>query len=113
VGDRIVARFSYSAQGTDAMKGEAVGTLDIYEVVMDEGSSSEDEGGGGTAWTSEMAWVETVIAGAELVVQHWRAMGKHFKNTVRPSRCSVYGIEAASLSGGGTPVTSGFGAYGF
>lgn len=103
VGDRVVARFAYSSVGTDAVKGQVVGLLDVFEVPLDT------PGGGGDEETDthiadELEWVEVVIAGLDLVMQHWRGMGRHFRSTMRRGGCSAYGTEATGISDGRTRV---------
>jgi len=108
-GDRIVARFSYSAFGADAVKGQEVGNLEIFEIPDD----SSDEDGEQPGFHAELEWIELVIGGMALVIQYWKAMGKSFRNSTRPSRCS-YGVRASeAAAGGGTSRADGFGAYGF
>jgi hypothetical protein len=99
VGDRIVARFAYSSVGTDAVKGQEVGLLDVFEIPPD--TSGEEEDG---RVADELEWVEVVIAGLELVMQHWRNMGKHFRSNMRPPRYSTYGVRTTAMTTGRTRV---------
>jgi hypothetical protein len=69
----IVARFSYSAVGTDAIRGAEVGQLDIFG-----GSRSEDQD-----------IVELVLASAQVAINHFKSMGRHYRNNVTPRTCSV------------------------
>lgn len=95
-GDRIVARFSYSEHGTTARRGEDIGTLDVYEVPVPIVSALSEEGAEGVA--DELEWIELVISGLELVVQHWRNLGKHFRSGLRPYRCKIGGLEEIIIS---------------
>jgi len=96
-GDRIVARFTYSIHGTMAKRGEDVGTLEIFEVPVPIVSSvgGQDESIG---VADELEWIELVISGLELVVQHWKNLGKHFRSSVRPYRCKIGGLEEIIIS---------------
>jgi len=69
----IVARFTYSRDGTDATRGAEVGQLDIYG-----GSRSEEQ---------EM--VELVLSTVQVAIQHWKSMGRHYRNNITPRTCSV------------------------
>jgi len=62
----IAARFVYSRYGTDANKGAEVGQLDIYS-----GYGSEQD-----------STVEWMIATCQIAIQHWKNMGRHYKNKV-------------------------------
>jgi hypothetical protein len=99
--NRIMSRFSYSEHGTDASRDQEVGRLDIYDVEDGEGEN-DLRGGLGTGET-----VELVIGTAQLVIGYWKNMGKHFRNNVMPSRCSIITL------GGGSLRLGGFGSYAF
>jgi hypothetical protein len=71
--DSIVARFSYSRFGTDATRGGEVGQLDIYG-----GSRSEDQD-----------TIELVISSCKVAIEHYKSMGRHYRNDVSPRRLSV------------------------
>jgi hypothetical protein len=71
----IIARFTYSMHGTDATRGAEVGVLDIFG-----GSRSEDR---------EM--IELVLSTCQVPINHWKNMGRHYKNDVTPRNCSVVG----------------------
>jgi len=96
-GDRIVARFSYSVHGTTAKRGEDIGTLEVYEVPVPIVShlSGQDQS---ASVADELEWIELVISGLELVVQHWKNLGKHFRSSVRPYRCKIGGLEEIIIS---------------
>jgi len=84
----IVGRFAYSAQGTDATRGEAVGVLDIFG-----GSRSEDTD-----------IVELVLSTVQVPLIHWKNMGRHYKNDVTPRNCGILGpitLSGSRLSGPG------------
>lgn len=71
--DSIVSRFSYSKDGTDATRGAEVGQLDIYG-----GSQSE-----------EQDTIELVIASCLVAINHFKCMGRHYRNNVTPRTCSI------------------------
>ena len=73
--ESIVARFTYSMHGTDATRGAEVGTLDIFG-----GARSEDDD-----------MVELVLSTCQVCINHWKAMGRHYKNNITPRNCSVAG----------------------
>jgi len=73
--ESIVARFTYSVHGTDASRGAEVGTLDIFG-----GSRSEDE-----------ETIELILSTVLVPINHWKNMGRHYKNSVTPRNCSIAG----------------------
>jgi hypothetical protein len=81
--DSIVARFAYSRDGTDATRGAEVGQMDFFG-----GNKSEDQN-----------WVELVLATCVVAMQHWKSMGRHYRNDVTPRSCSIIGLGNAT---GGT-----------
>lgn len=82
-GERVLARFTYSVEGTDAMGGREVGRLDVCEELGELVPESELEEGEGEGEVCLMELVEVVICSCEMVVQYWRGMGKHFRNVSR------------------------------
>jgi hypothetical protein len=79
--DSIVARFSYSRFGTDATRGGEVGQLDIYG-----GSQSEDQDR-----------IELVMSSCKVAVEHFKSMGRHYRNNVTSRRSSVNTELGSSL----------------
>lgn len=75
----IVARFTYSRLGTTATRGAEVGKMDFY---------------GGDA-TMPQTWIEFVFATSLVVMQHWKSMGRHYKNDDMPRSASITGIGIA------------------
>jgi hypothetical protein len=84
--ESIVARFAYSKVGTDATRGAEVGQLDIFG-----GSKSEDQ-----------AMIELVLATCVVAIQHWKSMGRHYKNDVTPRTCSVIGLGNSYFANDGS-----------
>jgi hypothetical protein len=84
--NRVVARFSYSGYGTDACKGQIVGSLDVFDLHVPDGVRE-----------TELRMLEVIIGGCEIVLQYWKRMGRHFKNDVRPDRCSVSSVGMGSF----------------
>jgi hypothetical protein len=81
----IAARFVYSKYGTDASKGAEVGQLDIYS-----GYRSEED-----------STVEWMVATCQIAIQHWKNMGRRYKNSVRSMSSSgrrESAITVASIS---------------
>lgn len=74
----IVARFTYSMLGTTASRGAEVGKMDFFEGFS--GSLNDDQ-----------IWIELVFATCIIVMQHWKSMGRHYKNDVTPSSASIAG----------------------
>lgn len=72
----IAARFTYSKLGTTATRGAEVGKMDFF-------------GGDGTI---AQTWVEFVFATSVVVMQHWKSMGRHYKNDDMPRSASITGI---------------------
>jgi hypothetical protein len=71
--DSIVARFAYSQFGMDATRGAEVGQLDVYG-----GSRSEDQ-----------ETIEVVISSCQVALQHFKSMGRHYRNDPTSRTCSV------------------------
>lgn len=65
--ENIAARFVYSKYGTNATKGAEVGQLDVYS-----GYGSEED--------NSMEWM---VATCQIAIQHWKNMGRHYKNNVK------------------------------
>ncbi|KAK3060840.1 hypothetical protein LTS18_007573 [Coniosporium uncinatum] len=61
----ICARFTYSEFGTQATKGNGVGTFVMY----------------GGHYCTEKATVELAIASCAIAINHWKDMGRNYKNT--------------------------------
>lgn len=83
--DDIAARFVYSRYGTDANKGAEVGQLDIYS-----GYGSEQD-----------STVEWMVATCQIVIQHCKNMGRHYRNNVTSMGASdrrESAITVASIS---------------
>ena len=83
----IVARFIYSCNGTLAQKGEELGRLEIYS--------------GHRAETDERT-VEFILATCLVAVQHYKNMGRHYRNSKgaeRPSFASIRRNSARMRSG--------------
>lgn len=72
----VVARFTYSRLGTTATRGAEVGKMDFF-------------GGDGTM---AQTWVEFVFATCVVVMQHWKSMGRHYKNDDMPRSASITGV---------------------
>ncbi|KAF2674009.1 hypothetical protein BT63DRAFT_419330 [Microthyrium microscopicum] len=93
----VVARMTYSAMGTDAVRGQPVGTLDVFD--LDTGGEvSEDE------------VLEIIIGSCEMVIRHWKDMGRHFKNVTTRVTGMLPGAGHVTGSGG---YSFGHGAIGF
>jgi hypothetical protein len=110
--NRVVARFSYSRYGTDASKGQAVGTLDVFDLQTRE-DEALGQGPDGVRET-ELRMLEVIIGGCEIVLQYWKRMGRHFRNDERPDRCSIFSLGIGSLGEGGlgSDESEGLGHYG-
>ena len=78
----IAARFVYSRYGTDANKGAEVGQLDIYS-----GYGSEQD-----------STVEWMVATCQIAIQHWKNMGRHYKNNVTFMNRRESAVTVASVS---------------
>jgi hypothetical protein len=78
----VFARFTYSIHGTAATRGADVGVLDIFG-----GSRSRD---------TEV--VEMVLSTCQVPVNHWKNMGRHYRNGITPRNCSVVGPVALGSS---------------
>ena len=78
----IAARFVYSKYGTDASKGAEVGQLDIYS-----GYGSEED-----------STVEWMIATCQIAIQHWKNMGRRFKNNVRSMSANGWRESAVTVA---------------
>lgn len=72
----VVARFTYSRLGTTATRGAEVGKMDFFG------------GDGNLAQT----WIEFVFATCVVVMQHWKSMGRHYKNDDMPRSASITGV---------------------
>ncbi|QDS74825.1 hypothetical protein FKW77_002570 [Venturia effusa] len=72
----IIARFTYSKLGTTATRGAEVGKMDFF----------------GETDTIGQAWVEFVLATCVVVMQHWKSMGRNYKNEDLPRAASISGI---------------------
>ncbi|KAE9965832.1 hypothetical protein BLS_007374 [Venturia inaequalis] len=71
-----VARFTYSRLGTMATRGAEVGKMDFF----------------GEDGILPQTWVEFVFATCVIVMQHWKSMGRHYKNEDMPRSASITGI---------------------
>jgi hypothetical protein len=78
--DSIVARFAYSKDGTSATRGAEMGQMDFFG-----GNRNDDQ-----------AWIELVFATSVIVMQHWKSMGRHYRNDVTPRSCSIVGLGGSS-----------------
>jgi len=83
----IVARFTYSARGTDASRGAEMGMLDIF------GSTRSDD----------VQTIELVLGTLQVPINHWKNLGRHYKNNIN---CNTAGQIA---SGATTFTTNGNG----
>ncbi|TID14739.1 hypothetical protein E2P81_ATG08693 [Venturia nashicola] len=72
----VISRFTYSKLGTTATRGAEVGKMDFF-------------GGDGTI---AQVWVEFVFATSFVVMQHWKSMGRHYKNDDTPRSASIAGF---------------------
>jgi hypothetical protein len=77
--DSIVARFAYSRHGTDAKRGAEVGQMDFF----------------GERRSEDQNWVELVFATSIVAMQHWKSMGRHYRNDVAPRSYSIVGLGSS------------------
>lgn len=80
--EEVAARFLYSAYGTDATKGQDVGTLDIYS-------------GYGHVEDNSVEWI---LATCQIAIAHWKGMGRHFRNKpeLRPDGSRTSSVSSIS-----------------